>query len=90
MAIDQKLLDQLLGGRDPQEVFVRGGLLDDMKKALSKRILNAELDEHLDEERASDKPNRRNGSSRKTMLTGTSKIELAIPGTGPAPSIRSL
>ncbi|MCO6411840.1 MAG: IS256 family transposase, partial [Thiogranum sp.] len=42
------ILDRLLAGRDPNEVFSRDGLLDDLKKALSERILNAELDEHLD------------------------------------------
>jgi len=42
MAIEKELLDQLLGGRYPNEVFAKGGLLDDLKKALSERILNAE------------------------------------------------
>jgi len=40
MAIEKELLDRLLGGRDPNEVFAKGGLLDDLKKALSERILN--------------------------------------------------
>ena len=79
MAIDKELLDQLLAGRDPRQLFARDGLIDDLKKALSERVLNAELDEHLDEELAGNKANRRNGSSRKTVLTGTSKIDLAIP-----------
>jgi putative transposase len=74
MAIDKELLDQLLAGRDPDEVFAKDGLLDDLKKALSERILNAELDEHLDEERDAGKANRRNGSSRKSVLSGTSKM----------------
>ncbi|API57463.1 hypothetical protein BMW22_39650 (plasmid) [Rhizobium leguminosarum] len=48
--------------------------------ALSERILNAELDEHLDVEHSEGTcANRRNGSSRKTVLTGTSKMTLAIP-----------
>ena len=51
MAIGKDVLDQLLAGRDPDEVFARGGLLDDLKKALSERILNAELDAHLEGER---------------------------------------
>lgn len=46
----EELLDQLLSGRDPGEVFAKDGLLDDLKKALSERILNAELDEHLEDE----------------------------------------
>jgi len=48
MAIDKELLDQLLAGRDPKELFSRDGLLDELKKALSERILDAELDEHLE------------------------------------------
>jgi putative transposase len=79
MAIDKELLDQLLAGRDPHEVFAKDGLLDDLKKALSERILNAELDEHLADERAEGGDNRRNGSSRKTVLTGTSKVTLSVP-----------
>lgn len=44
------------------------------------RILNTELDEHLDDERKGAGPaNRRNGQSKKTMLTGTSKMQLSIP-----------
>ena len=56
MAIEKELLDQLLAGRDPNEVFAKDGLLDDLKKALSERILNAELDEHLDGERVKAAP----------------------------------
>lgn len=80
MAIEKELLDRLLAGRDPNEVFSRDGLLDDLKKALSERILNTELDEHLDDEReAGSSANRRNGHSKKTVLTGTSKMQLSIP-----------
>ena len=46
MAIDKEFSDPLLAGRDPQEVFARDGLLDDLKTALSERILKAGLDEH--------------------------------------------
>ena len=79
MAIDKEPLDQLLDGRDPHEVFAKDGLLDDLKKALSERILNAELDEHLADERVEGGDNRRNGSSKKTVLTGTSKVTLSVP-----------
>ena len=79
MAIEKDLLDQLLAGRDPNEVFNKDGLLDELKKALSERILNAELDEHLDSEGAEGKANHRNGHSKKTVLTGTSKMTLSIP-----------
>ena len=85
MAIGKDVLDRLVEGRDPSEVFARDGLLDDLKKALSERIVNAELDEHLEAERSTalaEPPlrptNRRNGTSPKTVLTGTSKVRLAI------------
>ncbi len=79
MAIDKEVLDQLLAGRDPQELFAKDGLLDELKKALSERMLSAELDEHLESQGAEGAMNRRNGTSRKTMLTGTSKVTLDIP-----------
>ena len=43
MAIEKELLDQLLEGRDPETVFTQDGLLDELKKGLSERVLNAEL-----------------------------------------------
>jgi putative transposase len=79
MAIDKELLDQLLAGRDPQELFARDGLIDELKKALSERMLAAELDDHLECEAEAGVTNRRNGSSKKTMLTGSSKVTLDIP-----------
>lgn len=79
MAIEKELVDQLLAGRDPNEVFSKDGLLDDLKQALSERILNAELDNHLDGERSEGTANRRNGVSKKSVLTGTSKMTLSIP-----------
>jgi putative transposase len=48
MAIEKDVLDQLLAGRDPKDVFGKDGLVDELKKALSERILNTELDEHLE------------------------------------------
>jgi putative transposase len=79
MAIDKELLDQLLAGRDPKELFSRDGLLDELKKALSERILDAELDEHLEKEALESGGNRRNGTSKKTVLTGTSKLTISVP-----------
>ena len=79
MAIEKELLDQLLSGRDPNEVFARDGLFDDLRKALSERILNAELDEQFADENTEGNVNRRNGHSRKSVLTGTSKMTLSIP-----------
>ena len=47
MAIDKALLDELLAGREPQELFAKNGLIDELKKALSERMLAAELEDHL-------------------------------------------
>jgi putative transposase len=54
---DQDTLDQLLLGRDPKEVFSKDGRFDELKKALAERVLNAELDDHLDGEAAAGKGN---------------------------------
>ena len=60
-------------------------MLDDLKKALSERILSTELDEPLEDEREASGPaNHRNGYSKKTALTGTSKMQLSIPCDRPA------
>ena len=79
MAIEKNVLDQLLAGRDPKDVFSKDGLVDELKKALSERILNTELDEHLENESAAGQSNHRNGYSKKSVLTATSKVTLAVP-----------
>ncbi len=79
MAIKKETLDGLLAGRDPQAVFAKDGLFDELKKALAERVLNAEIDDHLDGEAAAGKRNSRNGYSKKTVLTETSKLDLRIP-----------
>ena len=79
MAIKKDMLDDLLAGRDPKAVFSKDGLFDELKKALAERVLNAELDDHLDNEAAEGSRNRRNGSSKKTVLTETAKIDIRIP-----------
>ena len=45
--IPNALLDQLLAGGDASAAFDQGGLLDSLKKALTERALNAEMDHHL-------------------------------------------
>lgn len=79
MAIKKDVLDQLLSGRDPAQVFADGGLVDELKKALANRVLNAEMDDHLDQQAAAGKANRRNGYSNKTVISENAKIELKIP-----------
>src|ERR671916_2192838 len=75
--IPDAILDQLLAGADPKTAFDPNGLLDDLKKALAERALNAEMDHHLAGEGGAG--NGRNGYGRKTVLTDTGRIELAVP-----------
>jgi putative transposase len=74
--IPDAVLDQLLAGADPNTVFDPNGLIDDLKKALAERVLNAEMDHHLAGEEPS---NRRNGYGKKTVITDTGQIELEVP-----------
>ena len=76
--IPDALLDQLLAGADARTAFEADGLLDSLKKALTERALNAEMDHHLAGAGAGD-GNSRNGYGRKTVTTEGGKMELAIP-----------
>src|SRR5690349_9200973 len=75
--IPDAILDQLLAGADPKTAFDPNGLLDELKKALAERALNAEMDHHLGGEEGAG--NSRNGYGRKTVVTDTGRIELAVP-----------
>jgi putative transposase len=74
--IPDALLDQLLAGADPRTAFDANGLIEDLKKALAERALNAEMDHHLGGE---EDGNSRNGYGRKTVVTDTGKIDLEVP-----------
>jgi putative transposase len=74
--IPDAVLDQLLAGADPKTAFDPNGLLDELKKALAERALNAEMDHHLAGDEAG---NSRNGYGRKTVLTETGKLTLDVP-----------
>jgi putative transposase len=77
--IKAELLDELLKGQDSKTLFEQDGLLDELKKALAERALNAELDHHLEQEAEQAAGNHRNGSSSKTVLTDNGKLALSIP-----------
>jgi putative transposase len=85
--IPADVLDRLLAGGDAGAALADGGLLDALKKALAERALNAEMDAHLcDEAQAGEV---RNGYGRKTVTTGTGRIEIDVPRDrhgSPAPS----
>ena len=76
-AISNELLDQLLAGGAASAAFEQGGLLDSLKKALTERALNAEMDHHLAGEDGAG--NTRNGYGRKTVMTDTGKLAIDVP-----------
>jgi putative transposase len=76
-AIPDEMLDQLLSGSSASTAFDQGGLLDQLKKALAERALNAEMDHHLAGEGGT--RNSRNGYGRKSVVTDTGRIALEIP-----------
>ena len=78
-AVPDELLDQLLNGSDPRAALADGGLLDGLKKALAERVLNAELDHHLEGGEPDGRANARNGYGAKSVLTGSGKLELQVP-----------
>ncbi|PHK93213.1 IS256 family transposase [Pseudoroseomonas rhizosphaerae] len=75
--IPDAILDQLLAGADAKTAFEQGGLLDELKKALAERALNAEMDHHLAGEGGAG--NSRNGYGRKSVVTDSGKLALEIP-----------
>src|ERR1700734_3665987 len=75
--IPDAILDQLLAGADAKTAFDPNGLLDDLKKALAERVLNAEMNHHLAGEEQLG--NRRNGYGRKNVITDTGTIDLEVP-----------
>ena len=78
-AISAELLDDLLKDQDPATVLSSEGLLGELKKALAERMLNAEMDVHLDSEVEREAGNHRNGSSPKTVLSEDGELVLSIP-----------
>ncbi len=85
LIINEELIEQLVQqGATAQQLFGPEGLIDQLKKRLAEKVLNAEMEQHLAEERAAlgeqESPsNHRNGYSSKTVLTETSKLNLSIP-----------
>ena len=75
--IANEVLDRLLAGGDAASALQQGGLLDALKKALAERALNAEMDHHLAGENGAG--NTRNGYGRKTVMTETGSLAIAVP-----------
>jgi transposase-like protein len=82
MTIRDELIDELLAGQAPASVMRQDGLLGALKKALLSRLMAAEFEHHVAQDRASGEGrNHRNGSTRKRVLTDDTHVEVAIPAT---------
>ena len=77
--LSAQILDELLEGQDPATVLRSDGLLGELKKALAERMLGAEMDVHLADEAERAAGNHRNGTSPKTVDTGSERVVLDIP-----------
>jgi len=85
-AIPNELLDQLLAGGAASAAFEQGGLLDSLKRALTERALNAEMDHHLAADDGAG--NMRNGYSRRIEAFRTA-FRRRDDGTGARPGTRT-
>jgi putative transposase len=80
MTIRNELIDELLSGQEPASVMRQDGLLGELKKALLNRLMAAEFEHQLTQDRGSGEGrNHRNGSTRKRVLTDDSHVEVTIP-----------
>jgi len=84
MTISKEMLDELLKGCErPEDLLGDTGLMKELKIKLMERMLGAELTDHLGYEEGEaapqSQPNRRNGSSKKTLKGEDGALPLAVP-----------
>jgi transposase-like protein len=84
MAITKEVLDELLKDyKGPADITGPDGLLKQLTKALVERAMQAEMTEQLgyDKNAKGNKPspNRRNGSSKKTLRSDQGPLEIEVP-----------
>ena len=78
-----RLLDELLKGKKPEEILGEEGLLGELTKRLVQRALEGEMTDHLGYEHHSpagkNTGNSRNGKTHKTVQSKNGELEIAVP-----------
>jgi putative transposase len=78
-----KLLDEMLKGKTPEEILGEGGVLQGLTKRLVERALEGEMTTHLGYEKHApegrNSGNSRNGATGKRVLTGEGELEIEVP-----------
>jgi putative transposase len=77
------LLDELVRGKSPEEIFGKSGLVRELTKRVVERALEGELTAHLGYEKHAvegrNGRNSRNGRLSKRLKTGTAEIAIEVP-----------
>jgi putative transposase len=83
MIIDKKLLDDLLkNAKTSEDLFGEKGIVNQLKRAMVERMLEAEMSHHLGYEKheaGKSTGNYRNGKTSKNLITDTGDLEVDIP-----------
>jgi len=81
-AVD-KMLDELLKGKKPEEILGQGGLARELTKRLVERALQGEMTAHLGYEKHApegrNSGNSRNGTTPKTVLDESGDMTIEVP-----------
>lgn len=82
-AEQDRLLDELLKGKTPEQILGENGIIKQMTKRMVERALAAELTAHLGydpHERAeAPRDNARNGTNPKTVIDASGALEIEVP-----------
>lgn len=83
MVIDKKILDDLLkNAKTAEDLFGEKGIVNQLKKAMVERMLEAEMSHHLGYEKheaGKSTGNYRNGKTSKNLITDTGNMEVEVP-----------